>query len=208
MGSRRGKALRIFARGEGRGLPGWVRRLASGFEPGSLERKIGRLDRVTHRYEPERRRERMEATHAVDWKRNQYVVAPPPMGTTGGCRNVHVRPLGDLPHGWEWEDIPPPPGEEYVAMEVEKTPPKKKPTVVIEAEPVAAPEVHVDEEVKRFVPPALQRRKAEQKTTNKKKKTTETNSPTDPNDNPNQQEAPDQEYASFVEDLKNIGAYE
>mmetsp|Transcript_1509 Transcript_1509/g.9300 ORF Transcript_1509/g.9300 Transcript_1509/m.9300 type:complete len:110 (-) Transcript_1509:1415-1744(-) len=84
--------------------------------------------------------------------------------------------------------------------------PRKKSTVVIEAKPVAAPEVHVDEDVKKFVPAALQRRKAGQQTMDKNKKKTQAHPTTQPNRQ--QQEVPDPEYASFVEDLKNIGAYD
>lgn len=148
-----------------------------------------------------------DATHVADDPRRPYVVLPPPVDTKGSCRNVHVRPILDLPKGWNWEDIPPPPGEEYVQLEREKTPSKKKPTVVIEAKPVAAPEVHVDEDVKKFVPAALQRRKTGQQTMDKNKKKTQASRTTQSNQ-PQQEEVPDPEYASFVEDLKNIGAYD
>lgn len=147
-----------------------------------------------------------DPTHVADDPHRPYVVVPPPLETKGSCRNVHVRPIQDLPNGWNWEDIPPPPGEEYVPLEREKTPPKKKPTVVIEAKPVAAPEVHVDEEVKKFVPAALQRRKAGQQTMDKNKKKTQAHPTTQPNQQ--QQQVLDPDYASFVEDLKNIGAYD
>lgn len=129
----------------------------------------------------------------------RYAIVPPPGHPHTSDRTSCFRPT-TLPPGIEWDDIPPPPNENYFQAPeiIEKK--RKKTEAVIAAAPVGAPEVEINEEVKRFVPSALQRRRPmeQRKPTSK----------IPPEKQMMSEQMEEREYTSFVEDMKNMGAYD